>query len=78
MKKSFRNELTTVENEQLRDEIFVIVENAANPDEAFRIACNSREEAVASGDENGQLVATYKLVKVERLKLVKHTRMVKA
>jgi hypothetical protein len=78
MKKSFRNDLTTVENEQLQDEIFVIVENATKPEEAFRLTCGTREEAVASGDENGQLVATYKLVKVERLKLVRHTRMVKA
>jgi hypothetical protein len=49
-------------------------------DDSFHEHYENKEDCVDAGEdkEAGELVATYKLVKVERLKLVRSAKLVKA
>ena len=55
---------------QLVPEIYVTVEDAGD-NTWFRNTHDSKEDAVENGDVDGELVATYKLVRIEELRLVR-------
>lgn len=77
MAKVSRKKLTEVENRILADEIFVRVELDGDDGESS-YSCNyeSKEDAVDSGDHDGTVVATYKLMNVERLALKRSVELV--
>lgn len=57
-------------------EIYVTVEGVG--DDAFRNMHDTKEDAVSSGDTAGELVLTYRLVKIEELALKRTVVVVKA
>lgn len=74
--KNIRKLLTAQENDQLQSEIYVTVEK--DGDNAFRCTFDEVGDAVDAGDHAGQIVATYKLVKIEKLRLVRTVSIIKA
>lgn len=70
-----RSKLTAHENNQLLDTIYVGVER--DGDDAYRATWDCPEDVVEAGDKDGEIVATYKLVKIEKLALKRSTKIVK-
>ena len=62
--------------EVLLDEIYVTVEDAGS-NEPYRSTHDSQADAVDSGPHTGTYVATYKLVKVEKLALIRTVKVQK-
>jgi len=68
------NEWDAVTAAQAKPEIYVTI--TKDGDEAYRSTYDTKEDAVDNGDHNGELVLTYKLVKVEELALKRSTMTV--
>lgn len=69
-----RVNLTDAQNGHLLDEIYITLEGEG--DDCYRNTYDDKESAVDNGNHEGTLVATYKLVKVEKLALRRSTRLV--
>ena len=64
---------------QMLPEIFVTIEGGGpNDDDAYRCTFDTKEDAVDNNPGDVEWVATYKLVKVERLKLNRKVELVPA